>query len=275
MSAAEANISPITSLDDPRVACYRNLKDRELAREGGRFIAEGELVVRRLLASDYPVESVLLAAQHVDEIAPLVPREVPIYVAPAAVVSGIIGFRFHAGIIACGRRKPPPALDDLAAAWSGPVTLVVLPEVANTDNLGALLRISSAFGATAVILGPQCCDPFYRRSIRVSMGTVFNLPLVRAADLAADLHRLRETWQVQLAAAVLDDRAEPLAQAARPERLALIFGNEAQGVAPKHLALCDRKITIPMKLGTDSLNVALAAGIFLYHFTSRGCTPRS
>jgi tRNA G18 (ribose-2'-O)-methylase SpoU len=269
MTSDGSNILRLDSLDDPRVAAYRNLKDREVARQGGQFIAEGELVVRRLLASDYPVESVLLAEHRVAEISPLVPRGLPIYVAADEVVKGIVGFPFHAGVIACGRRKAPLSLEALARGWTAPVTLVVLPEVANTRNLGALLRLSSAFGADAVILGPQCCDPFYRQAVRVSVGEVFRLRLVQSPDLRADLQQLRRQYQVELAAAVLDDRAEPLSRAARAPRMGLVFGNEAQGVRPDVLALCDRQITIPMKLGTDSLNVALAAAIFLYHFTSR------
>lgn len=274
MPAPQPNIQRIESLDDPRAAVYRNVKDRELARLGDRFLAEGELATRRLLASDYPVDSVLAAEKHVGDLALLLRPGVPLLAAPEAVVSGIVGFPFHSGIIGCGRRKPPVSLDEVAPRWNGSVTLVVLPEVTNTENLGALLRISSAFGVDAVILGPRSCDPFYRQAIRVSMGEVFRLTLVRSADLEADLARLRDVWGVELAATVLDDGAEPLAAATRPERLALVFGNEAQGVRPEHLVLCGRHITIPMKLGTDSLNVAVAAGIFLYHFTSPGPSAR-
>ena len=263
----QPSLQRLESLDDPRVANYRNLKDRELARAGRFFIAEGEFVVRRLLASSYQIESVLLAERHAAEIAPLVPPGVPVYVAPAALVNAIIGFRFHLGVIACGRRRPLPPLGDVAPAWAGPATAVVLPEITNLENLGAILRICGAFGADAVVLGPRCADPFYRKSIRVSAGTVFHLTLVRSEDLEADLRLLRERWGFQVAASVLDGSAEPLARATRPERLALLFGNEAQGVRPEHAAFCDRRITIPMQLGTDSLNVAVAAALFLHHFT--------
>lgn len=260
-------VQPVGSLDDPRVAAYRNLKDRQLHRQGGEFIAEGGFVVRRLLASDFPIQSVLLADRHVERIAPLVPPDVPVYAAPAAMVGRIVGFRFHSGVIACGRRRPPLSLDAAAATWSDAVTVVVLPEVISTANLGALVRISAAFGASAVVLGERCCDPFYRQSIRVSMGAVFRLRLVQSADLAADLRRLRDAWGVELAAAVLDEDAEVLSRAARGDRLGLLFGNEARGVVGEHAALCDRRITIPMGPGVDSLNVAAAAAVFLYHFT--------
>ena len=257
----------IDSLDDPRIAVYRNLKDRTLARWEGRFIAEGLLVVRRLLASDYAAESVLVAERRSDEIAPHVPPGVPVYILPAREISRIVGFGFHAGALACGRRKPLGSLDDLAPTWAGPVTLVVLPKITNAENLGWLLRISAAFGAAAVVLGGECCDPFYRQAIRVSMGTVFALPIVRSGHLPADLARLRDDGRFELAAAVLDPDAEPLHAARRGERLALLFGNEATGLDAETLALCTRRLTLPMQLGTDSLNVAVAAAVFLYHFT--------
>jgi tRNA G18 (ribose-2'-O)-methylase SpoU len=260
---------PVPSLDDPRLAPYRNLKDRELAREGDRFIAEGEHVVRRLLESDFPVESLLLARRRAEEVAPLAPPGVPVYVADDPLVHQIVGFKFHSGVMAVGRRKPRVSLDSFVVTASdrARLTLVVLPDIANTENLGSLVRISAAFGADAVVLGPHCCDPFWRQSVRVSMGAVFSLPLLRCDDLPRDLRALREKLGLELVAAVTDDDAQPLAASPRPGRLALLFGNEAQGLSRDVVAQCDRRVTIPMKLGTDSLNVAVAAGIFLYHFT--------
>lgn len=260
---------PVPSLDDPRLALYRNLKDRELAREGGRFIAEGEQVVRRLLASDYPVESLLLARRRAVEIAPLVPPDVPAYVVDDPLVHSIVGFKFHSGVMAVGRRKASPSIDDVMREVSRRprTTLVALPEIANTENMGSLIRISAAFGADALVLGERSCDPFWRQSVRVSMGTIFALPVVRSSNLIADLQRLRNEWGVELAAAVVGEGAESLAGARRGPRLGLLFGNEAQGLSAEHVAACDRRVTIPMQLGTDSLNVAVAAAVFLYHFT--------
>ncbi|MCG3180103.1 MAG: 23S rRNA (guanosine-2'-O-)-methyltransferase RlmB [Phycisphaerae bacterium] len=265
----------VESLDDPRIADYRDLKDRDLAARGDRFIAEGELVTRRLLASPFAVESLLLAEHQAAAIAPLARPGVPVYVAPAAVVSRIVGFRFHSGVMAIGLRRATPSLDEAAGRWGPQATVVVLPETSNTENLGAMLRISAGFGADAVVLGPRTCDPFYRQSLRVSMGAALSLTLVRSADLADDLARMRGRWGVQLVGAVLDESAEPLAAAARAPRTALLFGNEAAGLRPEVLAMCDRRVTIPMRLGTDSLNVAVAAGVFLHHFTqAAGPAPR-
>lgn len=261
-------VIPVQSLDDPRLAPYRNLKERDLSREGDRFIAEGENLVRRLLASRLRTESVLLADRRAHEIAPIVPPEIPVYVAPAAVVNGVLGYKFHSGVMAVGVRGPSPSIDDIvAAAGERALTLVICPEIEKTDNLGALIRIAAAFGVDAMILGERSCDPFFRQSVRVSMGTAFYLPIVRSDDLARDLGRLRAEFGVEVVATVLAEDAEALESVARPRRLGLMLGNEAQGLGVVWLAMADRRVTIPMKLGTDSLNVAVAAGIFLYHFT--------
>jgi tRNA G18 (ribose-2'-O)-methylase SpoU len=259
----------ISSLDDARLAPYRNLKDRDLARDGARFIAEGEHVVRRLLASDYPVESVLLARRRADEIAPIASTRAPVYVVPDPLVHQIVGFKFHSGVIACGRRNPQLTLEQVMSRLGRRATLVVCPDLANSDNLGSLMRIAAAFGADAFIVGPQCCDPFYRQAIRVSMGAVFSLNLLQSDDLLADLRQLKHEWQVERIATVLDASAEPLACACRTDRIAILFGNEAQGLSQEIIDACDRRITIPMKLGTDSLNVSVAAGVVLYHMQQR------
>jgi tRNA G18 (ribose-2'-O)-methylase SpoU len=142
---------------------------------------------------------------------------------------------------------------------------VVCPLITNVQNLGSLIRIAAAFGANAMILGEQCCDPFFRQSVRVSMGTVFKLPIRRSDDLPYDLQRLAKA-RFERVATVLSPDAQPLATARRTEKLALLLGGEADGLEESFVALCDRRVTIPMRHGTDSLNVAVAAGIFLYHF---------
>ncbi|HET6247625.1 MAG TPA: RNA methyltransferase [Tepidisphaeraceae bacterium] len=260
---------PITSLSDPRIAPYRNVKDKELDRAGNLFIAEGEHLVRRLLASDFPAESVFVTEKHAGEFQNAVPAHVPLYVTSADVMNNILGMKFHSGIIACGRRKAWKPLDDVLPTKPGRLTLVICPDINNVENIGSLIRLSAGFGVDAMILGEQCHDPFWRQSVRVSMGTIFSLPIYRSPNLAHDLGRLKKEWGVELAATVLDAGAEPLEDARRGERLALLLGSEPHGLDDTSLSACDRRITIPMKLGTDSLNVAVAAGIFLYHFTRK------
>lgn len=256
----------IFSIDDPRIANYRDVKDRELAvMSNDLFMVESEQLVRRVLASSFDVESVLATEKRADEIAPLVPSDVPVYVASPAVVNQIIGFKFHSGTMAIARRPRSPTIDDVIGDKSR-VLIVVCPEIANTENLGSMIRIAAAFGADAMLIGERSCDPFFRQSVRVSMGAVFTLPIVRSRDIVADLRSLRARG-VELIATVLDQSAEELSNVKPPARTAILFGNEAQGLSDEHVAMCDRRVTLPMKLGTDSLNVAVATGVFLYHFT--------
>jgi len=259
----------IESLSDPRLHPFTALKDRELARDGDRFIAEGQHVVQRLLASSLKTESILIARRRLETIRPLVPDHIPLYVIPDPMIHQVVGYKFHSGVLAIGQRTTTLTLEQLTANLpaGSPSTLVICPETNNTENLGMLIRIAAAFGATGMILGEHCCDPFYRQSIRVSMGTVFSLPIVQSRNIAGDLLELRNRHHFELAATVLDADAELLSQASRSSRFALLFGGEPHGLSAPIQALCDRQITIPMKLGTDSLNVAVAAGIFLYHFT--------
>jgi tRNA G18 (ribose-2'-O)-methylase SpoU len=253
----------VDSLDDPRLEAYRHMKDKELARDGLRFIAEGEHVVRRLLASGLCTESVLVARRKADAIAPLVPAATPLWVADDDMIERTIGFEFHSGVLACGIRPPSLELDRLLSLDAA--TVVVCPLITNVQNLGSLIRISAAFGASAMILGERCCDPFFRQSVRVSMGTVFKLPFRRSADLVDDLNRLGRSGYERVATVLAPD-AQALATARRREKLALLLGGEADGLEKQFIELCDRRCTIPMRHGTDSLNVAVAAGIFLYHF---------
>jgi len=260
----------VDSLDDPRLWCYRDMKDRELARDGDRFIAEGEQVVRRLLRSGLRTESVLVAERKAATIAPIVPPDVPLWIASDRTIQDVIGFEFHSGVLACGIRPRPPGLDEILGPPHAPAlasaTLVICPKITNIENLGSLVRICAAFGVTAMVLGEQCCDPFFRQSVRVSMGALFTLPIARRRNLAVDLPRLRTDWGFELTGTVLDSDAQPLAKAGRGPKLAILFGGEADGLDKEMIALCDRRVTIPMRLGTDSLNVSVAAGIFLHHF---------
>lgn len=255
----------ITSLDDPRVAPYRNLRERTLRGEN-LFIAEAALVVRRLIESDYQVQSILATEEHAAGLKPLVDDRVPIYVAERSLMAEIVGFPFHRGALAVGRRHESPTIDAVMQRLKAKLqwTLVVCPEATQAENLGMVFRTAAAFGVDAVVIGPKSCDPFCRRALRTSMGNVLRVPFVRSSDLAADLRTLRERYGVQLAATVLADDAELLPQVDWPERVGLMLGNEFAGLTDEWLDLCDHKITIPMAAGTDSLNLGVAAGVFVY-----------
>ena len=254
----------IASLDDPRLAPYRQLKATNLTRWSGLFVAEGEKLVRRLLASDYETASVLVARRYLEEFTALAPAETPLYAIPDEWVESLVGFNFHRGVLACGRRKANPSLGDIVPPAGRPATIVICPDVQDPENLGGILRNAAAFGVDLVLLGRRSADPLSRRVLRVSMGAALNVPLYRSDDLPADLDRLRREFGFELAAAVLDADAEPLDAAKRPMRMALLFGSEGHGLERELIELCDRRLTIAMRRGTDSLNVAVAAGIFLY-----------
>lgn len=261
------SLIPVSTLDDPRLAPYRNVKDRELARHGGQFLAEGYHLVLRLLASDFPCESILVGERKLRLIENSLRADIPVYVAPPGLVDEVVGYPFHVGVIAVGRRKASISLDQLMQNISDPALVVVCSDLRSTENLGSIIRTAAGFGAAAIILGEHSCDPFYRQSVRVSMGAVFSIPIIQSANLLSDLRHLQQTWATQLIATVLDPNAENLATVTRPPRMAIMFGSEDQGLPPELLTIADRKVTIPMAWNTDSLNVFIAAGIFLYHFT--------
>ena len=254
----------ITSLDDRRLDPYRNLKQSNLTRWSGLFIAEGEKLTRRLLESEFEIESVLLDRRYVERFASLVKPDTPVLVVDDNAVERIVGFNFHRGVLACGRRRPYATIDKVASVHEKS-TLVVCPDVQDPENLGALLRIAAGLGADAVVIGRRSADPFSRRVLRVSMGAALRLSLVESHDLATDLRRL-QALHYELIATVLDPDAEALESMRRRDRTALLFGSEGHGLERSLVDLCHRRATIPMQSGTDSLNVAIAAGIFLHHF---------
>lgn len=257
----------IESLDDPRVEPYRNLKMKNLQRGGQYFIAEGKKVVERLLESDYETASVFISERRVADWTDKVAPEVTMYVATQEVMNGLVGFDFHVGVVGCGVRRPSPTLDQVLSKEPGRLTIVACPNCDNPENVGAIIRISAAFGIDALLLGTRCSDPFSRRVIRVSMGTAFKLPIIETPNLGADLRRLKDEWHFELAATVLDEQAETLDQATRSSRFGVLLGNEDTGLEETWTSLCDRKLTIPMCRGIDSLNVAVTSGIILHHFT--------
>ncbi len=254
----------IESHRDPRIAPYVDLRDRELRARRGRFIAEGELVVRRLLQSRYAVESLLVAESQLRRIE--APPAVPVYYGTPKTIEAIAGFQFHRGILGCGIRPTPSDWSANVPHQSAAATVAVCSAVRDAENLGVILRNCAAFGVDLVLIGGQSVDPLTRRVLRVSMATALKLNISMSHSLDADLERLHRDFGFHCAATVLDPRATPLCAARRPRRLALVLGNELTGLEPHILQRCQAHITIPMSLETDSLNVAVASGIFLYHF---------
>ncbi len=258
----------IDDLADPRIAAYRNLKTSNLTRGRDWFVVEGEKLVERLLESPFPVESILVSDRHEARVSAWIPDGVSLWVVPHALVDLLVGFNFHQGVLACGRKRPWPDLAELVGKGTGPKTLVACPQIDNPENLGAIIRLGDVFGVDAILVGDRCPDPFSRRVLRVSMGMALRLPVIESKDLAQDLMLLRDDLGFSLAATVVDHDAELLHQVRRPERVALLLGCEGNGLEREWVDRCDRRVTIPMRPGAESLNVAVAAGILLYHFTT-------
>jgi tRNA G18 (ribose-2'-O)-methylase SpoU len=254
----------VADLDDPRMAVYRSLKASNQTRWLGQFVVEGERLAERLLVSRFPVVSFLVTDRHEPKLSVRVPDDVPVYVVPHERIDELIGFRFHRGVLACGKRTPWPSLDEIFAGRTGRATVIVCPRLSNPDNLGAIARIGDVFGIDALVVGSDCPDPLSRRVLRVSMGSVLHLPLVVSEQLESAADKLVQEHGFQVWGAVADPLAEPFDRLQRPERLAVVFGDEDRGIDAEWLRKCHKLVTIPMRPGASSLNVAAAAGILVY-----------
>ena len=259
----------VVTIEDPhdaRIAAYRDVRERDLVGRQGLFVAEGEVVVRVLARSPLVrPQSLLLADKRVaalSDVMAALPDDVPVYAAGQAVMDAVVGFPIHRGILALGRRAAEPSVDELLAGLPDEALVLVLSGIANHDNMGGLFRNAAAFGADAVILDPTCCDPLYRKAIRVSVGAALLKPFARLGE-DEDLLAVLEARGFQPLA--LSPAGETtLAQTARAPRTAVVLGAEGPGLSR---ALLERAKTvrIPMADGFDSLNVAVTAGVVLHH----------
>lgn len=278
----------VEDLADARVADYANLREAERAPDGaekrrGVFMAEGELVARHLFRSGFTVRSVLLTPARLKTLAEHVPPGVPVFVARQQVMNRLVGFNMHRGVLACGERPPETDPDRVLAHAR---TLILLEGLCNLDNVGGIFRSAGALAdRPGVLLDPTCCDPLYRKAIRVSMGRTLMIPFARLAPWPDALARVRAAGFTILAmtprpgAATIDDAAarfadHPLTPSPRrvavatphpiTRRLALLFGTEGEGLTEPALAAADLHVRIPIAPGVDSLNVNVAAAIALH-----------
>ena len=275
---------PIIRIDDSadaRLADYRGVSDPDLAARTGVFIAEGRLVVRRLLsAGGFATRSVLGTEPVLAALADALARrpEVPVYLVRQDVINDIAGFNIHRGCLAIGERPEPARWQDIAtpnchlpipnAQLPTPKRVVVLERVANADNVGGVFRSASAFGAAGVLLDPATADPLYRKAIRTSMGAALQVPFARAEPWPGALFELRRLGFAVIAmtpsagAQPLRDTVETVA--GRP--VAIVLGHEGDGLTAEALAACDSQARIPIDSLVDSLNIVTAAAIALYEF---------
>lgn len=257
----------IDSLDDPRLDPYRDLK-QPASELRVTFIAEGEKLVRRLLESLCATESILCTSAARDRLANQLPAGIPVYLVDTPFLSRLIGFRFHRGVLACGRRPPEPSLESLLTI-EGRSLIVVCPELRDPTNLGTIVRTAAAFGAKALIAGRSGTEPFSRRVLRTSMGTVLRLPIVQTDAWPVLIEQLHRHGYTTIAT-VLGPDAQRLSGYEPPIRAAVFFGNEDEGLSADLASRCRDRVTLPMALDVDSLNVAVAAGIALHHLAGDG-----
>lgn len=255
----------IEDVDDPRVADYRALSDPELRKRyenrRGVFIAEGPHAVRQLLASRYPVRSVLLDERRLDEVGPeLAGRELDVLVAPRGLVYEIVAFPLHQGVIACGDRLPVRHAPDVVA---GARRVLVLDAMNDHENMGATFRTARALAVDAVLLGPRCADPLYRRCVRVSMGHVLHVPHAPVPELPGGYEVARAAG-LTIVALTPDPAAPAIDEVDADRPLALVLGAEGPGLSPDAAAAADERARIPIAPEVDSLNVTMAAGISLH-----------
>ena len=258
----------VTDVEDPRLADYARLTDMELRTSlesaQGLFIAEGTKVISRAVAAGYPVRSMLLAERRLGDLAALPAGGAPVYVVPDETAERLTGYRVHRGALASLHRKPLPETAALAAAAR---RVIVLEDLVDHANVGAIFRCAAALGVDAVFLSPRCADPLYRRAVKVSMGAVFAIPYARMTGWYDGLAGLQAAG-FRLLALTPDRAAAPIgaAMAVAGQRTALLLGTEGDGLSSRWLHQADQAIRIPMHpdalaAGVDSLNVVAAAAI--------------
>ena len=259
--------------DDPRLEDFRDLStaDRRPDRPGGKglVIAEGTVVVQRMIASRYPVRAMLGIERRYRELsAELAGLDVPMYVTSAETMAAVVGFHLNRGILAVADRPVPLTVEQVAADAE---VVAVLEGVGDHENLGALFRNAAALGVGGVLLAPGCSDPLYRRSVRVSMGHVLRVPFTRLEAWPKGLDQLRSLGFTVAAFTPRPGSVSlPSLRERVPGRVALMFGAEGPGLSEEALAAADLAVRIPMPPGVDSLNIATAAAIGFYEIASRG-----
>jgi tRNA G18 (ribose-2'-O)-methylase SpoU len=262
----------ITDAADPRIAEFRDIRERDLVGRGGGFIAEGTVVLRMLARAHagkggITAEKILLLENRVAGLADLLGEfaaDVPVYVADAGVLDAIAGFHLHRGVLALGRRAAVPSARQLLDTCSEPALVIVACGISNHDNIGSIFRNAAAFGAQAVLLDETSCDPLYRKALRVSVGAVLSVPYARGGSALSLLETLDEkgfaVWGLspQGQSDIRDIPAD--------RRIALVTGTEGEGL-PADILSRFRNARIPQMPGLDSLNAATATGIALYEIS--------
>ena len=266
----------IDDLEDPRLEDYRDIRDRDLMGTGGRrglFIGEATLVVEVMLSFKGMTRSVLVSEQQADRLAAMIADstspDTPLYVASSALIESVAGFDIHRGVLACGNRpdNSDQSLKKIIPDQTRSATVLICEKINNIDNIGMLFRNAAAFGVDAVVLSPDCHDPLYRKSLRVSIGHALRVPFHQSSDWLKTLDELRDGHAIELIGTSLDPNAQTLEELTPPKRVGLVVGSEFSGISRDTITRCHYLARIPMAPGTDSLNVGVAAAVCLHRFS--------
>ena len=268
------NAIEITTLEDPRVEPYRNVRDADLRGRDHLCMVESEMVVRRLLETNWDIHSVLLSPNKCQRLAPMLrDRDVPILVADISLMSEITGFNIHRGVLAAVRRPPSESLSvqRFIEKCKGKehLSLLMAEGITNIDNMGSLFRNAAAFGVDAIVLDECCCDPLYRKSIRVSMGHALSIPFAITEDWNSELQVLKQALNIKLIGCEISDEAVPMWEVEHGDRFALVMGGEKHGLSQSTIDTCDVIAQIPMSAQVPSINVGVASAVALYEFLRR------
>ncbi|MGY0385848.1 TrmH family RNA methyltransferase [Nocardioides sp. WG-D5] len=261
-----AELIEISDPDDPRLADYRDLRDVELRKSiessEGLFLAEGEKVVRRAVTGGFEPRSFLMAPKWLDGLADVLDStDAPCYVMSEKAAEEVTGFHVHRGALASLKRRPLPSVESVL---EGARSVLVLEDIVDHTNVGAIFRSGAALGFDAVLLAPRCADPLYRRSIKVAMGAVFALPWTRLPDWYEALPSLSAAGFTTVALTLADDAVDIEKAVEGVDKVALVLGSEGHGLSPRWQQAADRRAIIPMSAGIDSLNVAAATAVACY-----------
>ncbi len=267
VSSQQMSYALISSFDPSALDDFRSLRGKGGHVEKGLFIAEAPKIVRKVLTSALAIESAFMTPEFFEEMKPLFEaREdtTDVYLAPKSEMEKIVGYNLHQGVMLAVRIPANRILDAASLTWKHPFQVLALDSIADAENMGAMIRNAAAFGVDAVLVDDQSCSPFLRRSVRVSMGTITDVEIIRVPDLASALHSLKSLHPCLVVGAALGTETKDLRTITVPSNCVIVFGSEGWGLRPEVSNKCDLLASIAMADEIDSLNVAIASGIFLY-----------
>jgi tRNA G18 (ribose-2'-O)-methylase SpoU len=258
------------------VDIFRSLKGKAGLFEKGLFIAESPKIVRKIFESNLEIESAFLTPEYFAKFQDFFQShrgEIKIFIASKPEMEHVVGYPLHQGVMLAVKIPISRSLRDAALSWREPFVILALDGIADAENMGAIIRNAAAFGVDAILIDSQSCSPYLRRSVRVSMGTIAQVEIVRVPDLCNALLELKELRNVTIIGAALTERSIPLSNIESIDNTTLVFGSEGWGIRKEILNACNLVAKIPIAGDVDSLNVSIANGIFLYEFAKNSKRP--